>query len=197
MKRRKAVSIKTKTLHGNARRILGVALVVTGLLIAATLVYPLVYARVAPAPVMDPVKVEAGSFWLVIPEINVDTVVLHEVSRHTLARAVAHLPGSGFPGQGTNTIIVGHQYNPQTALRPQSSFGLLDKLSQGDPIYLAYEGTLHTYRVSGKETLAADDPDLYLLTDYEALTLLTCAPHFHETKRLRVTALPEEKAPAE
>lgn len=170
---------------------IGGAMLLAGLFIAASLVYPRVYARFAPKPAVRADVVEAGYFWLVIPEIHVDTVVLGEVSRHTLSQAVAHLPGSGFPGGGTNTIIVGHQYNPQTSFRPKSSFGLLDFLSEGDTIHLAYQGNVYTYRVSGKETLDADDPSLYLLTDHECLTLLTCAPYFHETKRLKVTALPE------
>jgi LPXTG-site transpeptidase (sortase) family protein len=182
---------KKKVPTNKLRRMLGMSLILAGLMIAATLVYPRVYARVAPAPVMNPETVEAGYFWLVIPNISVDTLVLGEVSRHTLSRAVAHLPGSGFPGEGTNTIIVGHQYNPQTSLRPKSSFGLLDHLTEGDPIYLAYEGTVHTYLISHAETLDADDPNLYRLSDHERLTLLTCAPHFHETKRLKITALPQ------
>ncbi|MCW3489383.1 sortase [Dethiobacter alkaliphilus] len=174
------------------RRWFGILLIFAGLLIAASMLYPQVYARFAPSPVMNPEVVAAGSFWLVIPEINVDSVVLGEVSRHTLNQAVAHLPGSGFPGEGTNIIIVGHQYNPATAHRPQSSFGLLDSLNQGDPIYLAYQEQVYTYLVEGKETLDADDPQLYILTGHEQLTLLTCAPMFHETKRLKVTALPAQ-----
>ncbi|MBS4031427.1 MAG: sortase [Clostridiales bacterium] len=176
----------------SGRTMAGLAFIVTGLLIALTLVYPMAYNLLAAEPVMDPAVVEEGRFWLVIPEISVDTIVRNEVSRHTLQRAVAHLPGSGFPGDGTSIIIVGHQYNPQTAFSPQSSFGLLDMLKAGDPIYLAYEGVIHTYSVARKETLDADDPALYSLNDYECLTLLTCAPLFYETKRLKLTALPQE-----
>lgn len=172
------------------RRAFGVAMIVGGLILAFTLVYPWLYAKAMPSPVVDRQVLESRSFWLVIPEIKVDTTVLGEVSRHTLARAVAHLPGSAFPGEGGNVIIVGHHYNPATALRPKSSFGLLDMLETGDSVYVAYSGRLFIYQVAKKEVLNADDPDLYLLSETERLTLLTCAPYLHETKRLKVTALP-------
>lgn len=179
---------RKKTL--SARRALGLTLLLTGLLIAFALVYPRLYSTVAPQPVMDPAVVEAGYFWLVIPEINVDTVVLGEVSRSTLGRAVGHLPGSGFPGEGRNVIIVGHHFNPATAFNPKISFGLLDNLRKGSMIYLAYGGRVYLYEVAGKETLAADDPLLYADSREERLTLLTCAPFYHTTKRLKVFALP-------
>lgn len=169
---------------------LGGLLIFLSVLIIVSIQYSNIYSAISEKPIMDEEKVKDGHFWIVIPEINVDSLVFNNVSRHTLKRGVAHVPGSGFPGEGTNIIIVGHLYNPSTAFRPNISFGLLDNLRKGDLIYIAYDKKEIVYEVSEKNTLDADDPELYVLTDTECLTLLTCKPLFHDTKRLKVTALP-------
>lgn len=169
---------------------LGAVLLVAGLAILGTLLYPRIYAAVSPAPSINEVVLEQGHFWVVIPKIRVDSPVLPAVTEDSLRRGVAHVPESGFPGEGKNVIIVGHNYDPANWV-PQTTFGLLNELDDGDEVLVAYRGREYAYIVKTKKTLGADDPELYALTDKEQLTLLTCENFESKTKRLKVVAMPK------
>lgn len=160
-----------------------------GLVLLLSLYLPKIYASFAPEPKVNPIVLERGHFWIVIPKIRVDSPVLPVVTKDTLRRGVAHVPEGAFPGQGKNTIIVGHNYDPAKWV-PQTTFGLLYELEKGDEVHVAYKGKVYSYTVDSDITLDADDPDLYAKTDHEQLTLLTCSPYQNETKRLKVVALP-------
>ena len=168
----------------------GAVLLVSGLAILGTLLYPRIYAAVSPAPSINKVVLEQGHFWVVIPKIRVDSPVLPAVTEDSLRRGVAHVPESGFPGEGKNVIIVGHNYDPANWV-PQTTFGLLHELKDGDEVLVAYRGREYSYIVKNKQTLGADDPELYALTDKEQLTLLTCENFESKTKRLKVVAIPK------
>ncbi|HCG98379.1 MAG TPA: hypothetical protein DE036_00785 [Actinobacteria bacterium] len=178
------------TKKGGVRIALGAILLVCGLALLVTLAYPKIYAAVSPAPAINKIILEQGHFWVVIPKIRVDSPVLPTVTADSLRRGVAHVPESGFPGEGKNVIIVGHNYDPANWV-PQTTFGLLSELEDGDEVLVAYRGRAYTYVVKTKETLGEDDPELYELTDDERLTLLTCENYESKTKRLKVVAMPK------
>lgn len=173
-----------------SRRIVGVLLLVSGVILLSSLYWPKIYAAIGPTPKINQTVLDRGHFWIVIPKIKVDSPVQPAVTKQFLAMGVGHVPESGYPGEGRNTIIAGHNYDP-AKWTPQTTFGLLYELEKGDEVLVAKQGEVYEYVVREKETLDADDPALYAQTKHEQLTLLTCKPYQNTTKRLKVIALPK------
>lgn len=109
---------------------------------------------------------------LIIPDANVDAVVLSGWDEGTLKRAPGHWPASALPGQPGNCAIAGHRnvYG--------SPFYRVDTLQPGAPIELRTGKTRYYYRVI--EVKAVFDTDITVLqpspdpTMPPLLTLVTC-----------------------
>ncbi len=141
---------------------------------------------------------------LIIPKINVDVPVIygagydHDSQMKAMERGVAHfaIPGANAkPGQLGNTVFSGHSSND--LFDPgdyKFIFAQLDKLAQGDTIYVNYNSVRYTYTVTRKEVVLPTQVDkLTYATDKPVLTLITCTPLGTAQKRLLVTA--EQVAP--
>jgi LPXTG-site transpeptidase (sortase) family protein len=111
---------------------------------------------------------------------------------------VGHLEGSPYPGEGGNTVLVGHNYDNVGA----GVFVNLHKLAEGDQIKLITEsGQEYLYQVVKVKSVAynggdQDDLDRHQrflgLTPDERLTLVTCGGvniGFY-SKRVYVVAVP-------
>jgi len=109
---------------------------------------------------------------LVIPDADVDVVILDGWNDQTLRRAPAHMTGSANPGQAGNCAIAGHRnvYG--------SYFYKVDSLMAGAPIELRTPDQTFVYRVISVTAVSETDtsvlqpptsPDLTPL-----LTLVTC-----------------------
>lgn len=142
---------------------------------------------------------------LIIPKINVDVPVVYGIpytgngekdnaaQMKGMEQGVIHfaMPGaSSVPGQIGNTAISGHSSND--LFEPgdfKFVFAQLDKLGQGDTIYVNYEGTRYTYIVTKKEVVKPNEGNkLAYATDKPILTLITCTPLGTSLNRLLVTA---------
>jgi sortase A len=136
---------------------------------------------------------------LIIPKINVDVPVIygvantHDAQMAAMQNGVAHfaIPGANsVPGQIGNTSLSGHSSND--LFEPgdyKFVFAQLDKLQNGDTIYVNYQGTRYSYVVTKKEVVApSDGQKLVYQTDKPILTLITCTPLGTSTNRLLVTA---------
>ncbi|HEY3373783.1 MAG TPA: class D sortase [Candidatus Aquicultor sp.] len=189
-KKSTAPTEKKLRLRMTTRTIAGAVMLLAGAVLLVSLYWPRVYAAFAPAPQINPIVLERGHFWIVIPKIKVDSPVQPAVTKEFLKMGVGHVAGSGYPGENKNTIIAGHNYDP-AVWTPQTTFGSLDELTKGDDILVAYKGQVHRYVVKTQRTFKADDPDLYKQTKHEQLTLLTCMPFETTTKRLMVIAMPK------
>lgn len=136
---------------------------------------------------------------LIIPKINVDVPVVwdakpdYDSQMTAMEKGVAWfgIPGANSkPGQVGNTVLSGHSSNDLLdSGNYKFIFAQLDRLNQGDTIYINYAGTRYTYTVTKKEVVLPTDVEALIYdTDKPMLTLITCTPIGTAEKRLLVTA---------
>ena len=134
---------------------------------------------------------------LIIPKLNIDVPIHFGISLDEVMSAmnngVAHYRiagASAYPGEIGNLVITGHSAGDVYSSNPYKYiFSGLERLSDGDLIYVNYSSTRYTYRVVKKEIV---DPSnvaaLVVDTDKPLLTLVTCTPLGTSRNRLLVTA---------
>ncbi|MDK2899032.1 MAG: sortase [Patescibacteria group bacterium] len=136
---------------------------------------------------------------LIIPKINVDVPVIYDIGTDydsqmtAMAKGVAQfaIPGAdSHPGQIGNTVIAGHSSNDLLDSGDYKFiFAQLDKLVEGDTIYLNYKSKRYTYTVTKKEVVKPTEVNkLVYTTTKPILTLITCTPIGTSINRLLVTA---------
>ena len=148
---------------------------------------------------IDPTVVQAVSPEprLIIPKLNVDVPVsfgipLSEVMS-AMNHGVAHYRISGasaYPGEIGNLVITGHSAGDvYSSNQYKYIFSGLERLEDGDLIYVNYESVRYTYRVVKKEIVEPSNVgSLVVDTDKPLLTLVTCTPLGTSKYRLLVTA---------
>ena len=148
---------------------------------------------------IDPTVVQAVSPEprLIIPKLNVDVPVsfgipLSEVMS-AMNHGVAHYRISGasaYPGEIGNLVITGHSAGDvYSSNQYKYIFSGLERLEDGDLIYVNYESVRYTYRVIKKEIVEPSNVgSLVVDTDKPLLTLVTCTPLGTSKYRLLVTA---------
>jgi LPXTG-site transpeptidase (sortase) family protein len=137
-------------------------------------------------------------FSITIPSLNItDITVTHPEDPFTsdgvlepLSYGLGHL--LGFPGEGAKVMVYGHSSNvPWDLSQFSKMFRTINQLVIGDRIYLSYNGTVHTYQVTEKRTVAVDDATPYQTNDRgEELILYTCWPPDTIDERYLVFASP-------
>lgn len=136
---------------------------------------------------------------LIIPKINVDVPVVynttpdHDSQMKAMENGVAWfgIPGANSkPGQVGNTVLSGHSSNDVLDGGDYKFiFAQLDRLQNGDLIYLNYKGTRYTYTVTKTEVVKPTEVSkLVYDTKKPMLTLITCTPLGTSLNRLLVTA---------
>lgn len=119
---------------------------------------------------------------MVIPKINLDTIVLEGVGSDVLKKGPGHMRNTAKPGEVGNFVLSGHR---STYGRP---FYALDKLKKGDPIHVYTATDKFTYYVTEQKIV---DPTALWVTKQtkdKTLTLTTCHPIFSAKQRLVVFA---------
>lgn len=148
-------------------------------------------ANVTTAPGPDPK--------LMIPKLNVDVPIAFDISNddttvmEAMNHGVAHfaIPGAdALPGQVGNLVITGHSAGDIYSANPYKFiFSGLERLTEGDLIYVNYDSVRYTYSVTKKETVEPSNvAALVYDTDKPVLTLITCTPLGTSRYRLLVTA---------
>ena len=139
---------------------------------------------------------------LLIPKINVDVPVafgipLSEVNS-AMRVGVAHyriIGASAYPGEIGNTVITGHSAGDVYSNNQYKFiFSGLERLEDGDLIYIHYNSTRYTYRVTKKEVV--EPTNVAALTnpvDTPTLILVTCTPL--GTSNFRLLAFAEQISP--
>ena len=134
---------------------------------------------------------------LIIPKLNVDVPIHFGISLSEVMSAmnngVAHYRiagASAYPGEIGNLVITGHSAGDVYSSNPYKYiFSGLERLEDGDLIYVNYNSVRYTYRVIKKEVV---DPSnvaaLVVDTNKPLLTLVTCTPLGTSRYRLLVTA---------
>ena len=143
---------------------------------------------------------EAGSplTRIVIPAIDVSTVVVSGTSPAALRAGAGHYPNTPLPGEVGNVGIAGHR---TTYGRP---FNRVDELQAGDEIWLLTPVGDHRYVVSEADpdigenpwVTGPDDWGVVADTDDAVLTLTTCHPKGSAAQRMIVRAELDESLPA-
>lgn len=134
---------------------------------------------------------------LIIPKLNIDVPVhfgiqLSEVMS-AMNNGVAHYRiagASAYPGEIGNTVITGHSAGDVYSSNPYKYiFSGLERLEDGDLIYINYNSVRYTYQVVKKEVVEPSNvAALVVATDKPILTLVTCTPLGTSRYRLLVTA---------
>lgn len=119
---------------------------------------------------------------IIIPRINVDTIVVEGVTASALRAGAGHYPSSPLPCEAGNVAIAGHR---TTYGKP---FHDLDRLQSGDRITLETPIGSCTYEV--ERTWITDPTDVGVVdnTPDARLTLTTCHPKGSARQRLILTA---------
>ena len=139
---------------------------------------------------------------IIIPKLNVDVPVhfgisLSEVNA-AMADGVAHYRiagASAFPGEIGNTVITGHSAGDVYSSNPYKYiFSGLERLEDGDLIYVNYNSVRYTYQVFRKEVVEPTNvAALVVDTNKPILTLITCTPL--GTSRFRLLVFAEQISP--
>ena len=109
----------------------------------------------------------------------------------TLEDNLAHVSGSGKPGEGKNIFITGHSSNYWWKKGNLNTvFALLPELSEKDEILLSYQGKIHRYVVSERKEVPKKEVTNHFYSDSEQLTLVTCVPVGTNLRRLIIIAKP-------
>jgi len=105
---------------------------------------------------------------LIVPQHEIDLVVLEGDSGNVLAFGPGHMMLSSLPGQPGNAIISGHR---------DTSFRFLERVRVGDRITLQTgEGSMVHFKVVAVEIIDAALLDMNVEADIPLLTLVTCYP---------------------
>ena len=133
---------------------------------------------------------------LIIPKLNIDVPIRFGVSLNDVMSAmnngVAHYRiagASAYPGEIGNFVITGHSAGDIYSSNPYKYiFSGLERLEDGDLIYVNYNSTRYTYQVIKKEVVEPTDvAALVVETNKPLITLVTCTPLGTSRYRLLVT----------
>jgi len=108
-----------------------------------------------------------------------------------LDAGVVFYPGSVYPGQTGQMIILGHSAPPGwPTIKHDWVFTDLDKLSVGDTVLIDVNNKQYTYIVKQKDIIkkGADVPTNSSVTTNNVLTLISCWPPGKDYQRIAVQA---------
>lgn len=134
---------------------------------------------------------------LIIPKLNIDVPIRFDINVSDIMEAmnngVAHFRingASAYPGEIGNFILTGHSAGDVYSSNPYKYiFSGLERLEDGDLIYVNYNSVRYIYKVVKKEVVEPSDvAALVVQTDRPLLTLVTCTPLGTSRYRLLVTA---------
>jgi len=201
----KSTPARSETTHpGRLRRVFGLVLLIIGLGVALYPLFPGIQYRIKrPTPTVpyitnrtanDPLFATLGLPVLenkpipqdnrvVIPRIGVDMPILEGATEKVLDRGgMWHLPETSTPDANGNVVLSGHrwQYLPPSAMTLYN----LDKVQDGDPVFIYWRGKEYTYTITGRETINPDQVEILAPTDGPRLTIFTCTPVYSTKYRL-------------
>lgn len=124
---------------------------------------------------------------IIIPDLDVERVVVEGAHPAALRKGPGHLPGSSLPGELGNSVIRGHR------LLWSGPFRNLDRLDYGSRILVQTRGGTAVYLVAGVFHINENRVDLYADTALPYLTLVTSDPPFRANQLLVVRAVMVEE----
>lgn len=134
---------------------------------------------------------------LIIPKLNIDVPVAFGIGTSevdaAMNRGVAQfmIPGANaMPGQIGNLVLSGHSAGDIYSSNPYKFiFSGLERLENGDLIYINYESVRYTYQMTGREVVEPTNVGALIYeTTKPMLTLITCTPLGTSRYRLLISA---------
>ena len=120
-----------------------------------------------------------GEMILIIPSLDFHMPVRAGTSQAELKIGPGLFESSGMPGEiEANVSIAGH--------RTRDMFYYLDRLNDGDRIYIVYDSYIFKYVFYDKSVVLPTDWSVISGQGYECCTLITCTPIGRADKRLVV-----------
>ena len=119
----------------------------------------------------DRTQYESGTLRLVIPALSLDTLVGDGTSLSVLNQEPGLYDYSYMPGEGDrNVSIAGHRdaYH--------CDFYYIDRLGEGDYLYLVFGDTVYRYLYKDTAVVAPDDWSVISAQGFSCLTLTSCTP---------------------
>jgi sortase A len=114
---------------------------------------------------------------IIIPDADIN-VPIGEGNASILKKEAWHrFPDRGDPEKGGNFIVSGHRfvmsYNPIKTMN-QSYFYNLDKVKEGDAVFINWHGKRYDYKVTRKYTVKPNQTDIENPSQQAKLTIYTC-----------------------
>lgn len=134
---------------------------------------------------------------LEVPKISISVPIIFSTSTNKtsimkdLDAGVVYYPGSVYPGQTGQIVILGHSAPPGWPhIKHDWAFTDLDKLEPGDNIFIDLNNKQYTYVVKQKTIIkrGADVPSDGFDAYKNILTLISCWPPGKNYQRIAVTA---------
>jgi len=135
---------------------------------------------------------------LEIPKINISVPIIFSKNSDNkslvkdLNAGVVYYPGSVYPGQVGQIVVLGHSAPPGwPKIKHDWVFTNLNDLVEGDSIYVNLDGKKYTYIVKQKSIIAkgADTPASNLSAENNVLTLISCWPPGKNYQRIAIEAV--------
>ena len=115
-----------------------------------------------------------------IPAIGVSKAMYEGITLTTLDHGPGHWPGTAMPGQFGNVVVAGHRVSHDKPFRN------LDKLVEGDDVFLTTDDGRFDYKVTGTEIVTPDALWIADQTPDYTATLFACNPPGSTKQRIVV-----------
>lgn len=134
-----------------------------------------------PPPVV-PTQGPGQAVRVVVPAINVDSLVVQGDGWEQLKKGVGQHIGTPDPGQPGNLVLSAHNDIFGEIFRR------LDELTPGDEVQLYTASQIFTYVVTGSEVVAPTTVSVMDPTEHPSVTLISCYPYLVDNQRIAVFA---------
>ncbi len=135
-----------------------------------------------------PIRIEIPEIGLRANVSNPTATDVASLDRALLTGAVRY-PGSGVPGEEGNVLMFGHSsYLPVVHNQAYKAFNDIQKLKEGDPIFVLGEKKVYIYAVEKVEESNTATGEIPLAISGSKLTLATCDTFGAKSDRFIVTA---------
>lgn len=115
---------------------------------------------------------------LYIPLINVDVAIVEGETADSLEKGAWHRkPANGDPIDGGNFVLSAHLFNlgfTPDQTKQRSPFYRIDRLNEGDQLYVDYDGTRYAYSVTRRYDVDRTAVEIEKRSDDSKLTLYSC-----------------------
>jgi sortase A len=123
---------------------------------------------VADKPPADAAPDDLG--FVEIPKIGLRERMLEGIDLPILDNGAGHWPGTAMPGEKGNLVLAGHRVSHTKPFRN------IDKLEEGDEVFISTNGKKFRYEVTGHEIVTPDAVRIIDPTPDATATLFACHP---------------------